>query len=67
MQSAMLRASDGSVWRAIGVSQSGCEICRRKAAAIYECVEGKWAGVRVVACPEHAQDAIEKFIAGGEE
>jgi hypothetical protein len=30
-------------------------------------VEGKWAGVRVVACPEHAEQAIEQFIARGEE
>ena len=64
----MLEVTDGSVWKEVGVSKSSCEICGRKGSArIYECVEGKWAGVRVVACPEHAQKAVEVFIAGGEE
>jgi len=64
----MWKASDGSVWKEVGASTSSCEICRRKdSARIYECIQGKWAGVRVVACPEHKEQAIEKFIYGGEE
>jgi len=64
----MLKASDGSIWRLVSLSSASCEVCRRKSrAVVYECVEGKWAGVRVVACPEHAEKAIEQFIAGGDE
>jgi len=64
----MLTASDGSVWTPVTVSSAPCEICKRKCkSVVYECVEGKWAGVRVVACPEHVEKAIEQFIAGGEE
>ena len=64
----MLKASDGSVWWMVTLSSASCEICRRKSRSIvYECTEGKWAGVRVVACPEHAEKAIEKFINGGDE
>jgi hypothetical protein len=64
----MLKASDGSLWTSVTVSSTPCEVCKRKSkSVVYECVEGKWAGVRVVACPEHAERAIEKFINGGEE
>jgi len=50
------------------VSSLSCEICRKKGRAqIYECIQGKWVGVRVVVCPEHRERAIEKFISGGEE
>jgi hypothetical protein len=64
----MLKASDGSLWTIVTVSSAPCEVCKRKSkSVVHECVEGKWAGVRVVACPEHAERAIEQFIAGGKE
>jgi hypothetical protein len=63
-----MKASDGSVWLPVTASSAPCEICKRKSkSVVYECTEGKWVGVRVVACPEHAEKAIEQFIAGGEE
>lgn len=59
-----LTASDGSEWERIDTASiGGCEVCGRRQAWRWACVEGRWEGAICVACTdEHAIEAIEGFI-----
>jgi len=60
----MLKAGDGSVWADIGEESSACcEVCDVSPSFRWECIWGRWRGVRIVACcKEHAGRAIDNFI-----